>query len=308
MKRWLIAVIILTTGSGMFCSLHSDTRREAENLSTTREAVRARATELAATRQEHDQLQTRSKELQRDLQAARSDAARWGGNSDLAEMFLTPGSRPLTPEVSERLLAELGFSWNTTGEFLIVSKPTLAGISMNGMKSARLTDAVCGVLAVTPSERSAIEGTAQKVMADYRAWVENHLERTEPHGDMVAEYKVSIGPEFSQSASNSFTGQVLTTLGSERGELLLRYAAEWMHSLGLEGSEPTTLTVNRQGHRDNNYYLYTIKSGYSTMTTAVNPWQPMPEAFKPLFPGGWADLAAREGFELPKEFEKHQAQ
>jgi hypothetical protein len=80
-----------------------------------------------------------------------------------------------------------------------------------------------------------------------------------------------------------------------------------MHSLGLEGNEPTTLTVNRQSGRDDNYYLYTLKSAYSSMTSAVNPWQPFPEAFRPLFPSGWKDLAQREGFELSKEYEKKKA-
>lgn len=39
------------------------------------------------------------------------------------------------------------------------------------------------------------------------------------------------------------------------------------------------------------------------MSTDVNPWQPFPEAFRPLFPGGWKELAEREGFELPKSFQ-----
>jgi hypothetical protein len=304
MKRLLIAVIILTTGSGVFCSMQSDTRQVAGNLSATRESIRARSTELEAARQEREQLQARDKELRRALRSAEASGVQAGGAWELASLLSGAGREVLTAEVTEKLLAELGFNWNTTGEFLIVSKPTLSNVSMNGMKGARLTDAVCGVLAVTPSERSAIEATTQKVVDDYRAWAENHLERTEPHGDVVAEYKVTIGPEFSQNANNTFTGQVISTLGAERGELFLRYASEWMHSLGLEGSEPTTLTVNRQANRDDNYYLYTIKGAYSTMTTAVNPWQPFPEAFRPMFPKGWADLAAREGFELPKEFNK----
>jgi hypothetical protein len=28
-----------------------------------------------------------------------------------------------------------------------------------------------------------------------------------------------------------------------------------------------------------------------------------PKAFRPIFPNGWADVAEREGFELPKETE-----
>jgi hypothetical protein len=41
---------------------------------------------------------------------------------------------------------------------------------------------------------------------------------------------------------------------------------------------------------------------HSTLSTYVSPHQPFPETFRPLFPGGWVDLAQREGFELPAEF------
>jgi hypothetical protein len=43
------------------------------------------------------------------------------------------------------------------------------------------------------------------------------------------------------------------------------------------------------------------------MSTDVSPYQPFAEAFLPLFPNGWPDLAQREGFELPKGFRKRQA-
>ena len=78
--------------------------------------------------------------------------------------------------------------------------------------------------------------------------------------------------------------------------------------MGMLGSEPTTLTVHlSQIVNNERRYNYTLKSRHSTMTTSISPWQPFPEAFKPLFPGGWKDLATAEGFELPQEFKQHQA-
>ena len=41
------------------------------------------------------------------------------------------------------------------------------------------------------------------------------------------------------------------------------------------------------------------------MTTTISPWQPFPEAFRAIFPGGWRDVAEREGFKLPQAFEKN---
>ena len=41
-----------------------------------------------------------------------------------------------------------------------------------------------------------------------------------------------------------------------------------------------------------------------TMYTEVAPYQEFPRAFRAIFPGGWPDLAQREGFELPKAYGK----
>ena len=47
-----------------------------------------------------------------------------------------------------------------------------------------------------------------------------------------------------------------------------------------------------------------LQRANSQMQTSVTPWQPFPQEFRTAFPGGWQELAQREGFELPKEFKK----
>ena len=134
-----------------------------------------------------------------------------------------------------------------------------------------------------------------------------NVQRTEPKGDVVAQYKVTFDEAFTQQVGSTFSNQVFAAIGPERGELLLEYASDWMRAMGMLGVEPTTLTVN-QHDKNKLRYQFTIKATHSSMTTEISPWQPFPEAFKPLFPNGWADLAKAEGFELPPEFQKHQAQ
>ncbi len=45
-----------------------------------------------------------------------------------------------------------------------------------------------------------------------------------------------------------------------------------------------------------------LKQAGSTSYIDVSPGRPLPESFQPVFPGGWTELARREGFDLPKGF------
>jgi hypothetical protein len=147
---------------------------------------------------------------------------------------------------------------------------------------------------------------------EHTAWVIANAQREEPSGDVLARYSLPKDAEFSQSRSNAFASGLLATLGLERGELMQEhYALSWMQDAGMRGGliglkadrdDSTTLTVNRYPAGTDGQLIFTIKQAGNNMTAGVTPWQPFPQAFKPLFPNGWPDLAAREGFELPKEF------
>ena len=70
-------------------------------------------------------------------------------------------------------------------------------------------------------------------------------------------------------------------------------------------AQPTTLTVERYKAGGEWQMNYRLAQAGGEMSTSVTPWQPFPEAFRALFPGGWEELAQREGFDLPSEFKKH---
>lgn len=305
MKKFLIVMLILVSGAGLLGSLRFESERLNQKLSATLDSSRAQTTELEAARQQREALQKQVRQLRDQSLRARTTAAS-SGESLEAAVNLALANQPLSPEQREQLLAALGFNWNTSGDYLIVSKETLRHVGLDGMKGPKLTDAVCGVLAISPSERAAIETTAQQIFADYATWMKANVERREPQDDMICEYKVNLDPAYTQSASNLFTAQIAATLGEERAELFRSYAENWMNSLGMLGAEPATLTIN-QYNKNEAQYLYTIKFTHSAMTTEISPWQPFPETFLPLFPNGWEDLARAEGFELPKEFEQHKA-
>ncbi|HWQ92004.1 MAG TPA: hypothetical protein VN673_10060, partial [Clostridia bacterium] len=210
-------------------------------------------------------------------------------------------STNLSAAQTEQLLAELGFNWNTTGDYLVVSKTTLSTTTLGGMEGARISDAACQVLAITPAERNTIEATTQQLAAEYDAWAQAQIQREEPTGDIVAKYSIPTDPAFSLSLSNRFVDTLRSTLGEERSSLLKKYSYSWMNDIGVFRDDPVTLTVKRYMAGNVPRFNMELRQNRGGMSCDVSPWQPLPIPFRPIFPGGWADLARREGFDLPAD-------
>jgi hypothetical protein len=303
MKRILIAFTILAVAAGVFCSLKAATEKLRVETRAEQNAWEAQTQKVAQISIERTRLETHLEELSQQVDSARQadPGARAAGT------IPKPGTK-MSARQREKLLAELGLNWNSTGDYVIVSKETLRGINLEGVKRNKLSGVARDVLAMTPAELESIDATLQRVAADYQAWAQSHIQRTEPSGDMVAKYTLPADAEFTQSLSNTVVNGMLDTLGQERGELIEGYSADWMQNLGLLQygfpDSPTTLIVKRYQAGDETHLGLELRHGGNTMSTDVSPWQPMPEAFQPLFPG-WPDLAKREGFELPKEFNQH---
>jgi len=302
MKRLVIALFVLAAGTTAVCVLRDSTGQVRRELAARGEAWRAETELVAAARNEHTEFTERLGDLKRTLSAQPPTV---GTVAELLRAVESNGPSRLTIEQREKLLADLGFNWNSTGDYLVVSKDALPRMSLEGMKGMKLTETVCSVLAITPPERAALESMTQQLGVDFKAWAETHVQRAEPVGDVVAKYTMPADAAFSQSLSNMFSTGVLAALGTERGELLMNYARSWMSDLGMLGGKPTTMKVKRYQAGDEPRLGFEISQGSSIMSTEVSPHQPFPEAFRPLFPDGWADLAAREGFELPKSFKKN---
>jgi hypothetical protein len=302
MKRLLIAFFVFTAGASLLCGLQKTTTETRREIVSSKEAWATHTQWVARATAERADLEEQMRELKRRL--AESPVPD-GTRKRIAALFPHSG-RTLTPEQREQLLAEFGFNWNTTDEYLVVSKQTLHSINLDTVKGSKLTGPVCDVLAITPDERAAIDTTMKQLADAYKSWATSHVKREEPSGDIVANYTMPTDAELSQSLSNRFVTEIMQTLGKERGELLEDYASDWTTALKMTGtvSNDTTMVVKRYGSDDQPRLSVELRQAGSGMTTDVSPWQPFPEAFKPLFPGGWPDLAAREGFQLPQEFKK----
>jgi hypothetical protein len=320
MKRAVLTILILTTGASVFCAFRSADTGLRKELAAQQTAWQTQTQLIAQLLLEKQQVVERVRATRPQLAAQPPLPA----HQQLAEKILAGDPlQNLSATEREQLLAELDFNWNTTGDYLIISKQSLDGISLDGIRGLKLTAAARAVLAITPGEQAAIESMTQQMGAERLTWATAHAQRTEPSGNVVARYALPEDESFSQVQHQTFTNGIVSTLGKQRARWLQQFSYGWMREVGLfvgtdlsgvpaeilagqpsMEKKPTTLTVERYQAGKETGMNFTLEQAGGSMTAGVSPWQPFPEAFKPLFPGGWKDLAQREGFELPKEFQK----
>lgn len=307
MKRMLIALLILTAGITALRALQLSSTRLRQQLAATSTAWQTKTQQLLQVHLQKQLLEQRWEEIR--TATAPPDAT--PHLSPLAEKILAGADqKTLSAEEREQLRAELDCNWNSTGDYLIVSKKSLEEIWFDGVEQASLTPAARAALALTAQEQAGLDELMRRLTDSHMAWAKDHFQREIPTGNVVAKYTLPVNVEFSQSLSNQFTSGLYAALGPERGQLLQRHARNWMDALGMSSgpdsayaNSPTTMTVERYSQQSDQL-RYTLQRANSQMQTSVTPWQSFPEEFRVVFPGGWPDLAQREGFALPKEFQK----
>jgi len=293
---------ILGAGAGGFLTARQSTTQLQHEADVTRAAWLAQTQLVAATQSDQAGLIERVRELKQTL--AQPQAV---GVNALWSVLQTNRAGQLTPELRERLLEELGFNWQSSDDFIVVSKDALTEIQLYAIQRGKLTDLAATVLAMTPGERGQVEAAMQRVQSNFKDWALSHIERTEPKDDVVAQYTLPGDPALSQSLSNNFATGVFDALGRERAELILASAPNWMIATIGFPEKPTTLIVKR--YLAGNEPRLKVQHQWSNGSTQsqdlwLGPQRGLarfPAALRPIFPNGWADMAQREGFEMPKE-------
>jgi hypothetical protein len=311
MNKILMALTLLSTGGGGFLAARQSTTLLRHEAQTSREAWLLQTQLIAVAQNDRAALIERVRLLREALAQvpAITENIVW---SALQKNHV--GQLP--PELRERLFEELGFSWNSSEEFVVVSKDTVSDINMRKIQEdGKLTEITATVLALTPSERSLVEATIERAKMDFKDWASTHVERTEPKDDVVAQYSLPSDP--AMTLSNNFARGVFEAVGRERADLILTDTPQLMLSLGVFRDQvthgffkmPMTIIVKRYlaGNEQRlkwGVFFRTIGTQQDWLYAGLRDLSQasfFPPAFRPIFPNGWADVATREGFELPTQ-------
>ncbi len=303
MNKILLAMTILGTGAGGYFSARQSAISLHGEANTTREAWLAQTQLVNLAQNEKAGLIEHVHRLKEAL--AQTPAAE---ENALWPLLQTNRIGHLQPELRERVFEEFGFNWQSSADYIVVSKETIRDVMMQWVKGDKLTDVAVAVLAITPEERGQFEAATLRVRTAFHEWGSSHIQRTEPKDEVVAQYTMpSVDLSMNMSISNNFTMALVDALGRERADLIGPSAGVWLSSIYSWATKPTTMVVKRflDGNEERLKFQTFLSFGTPQQTGDSNPidfsQRPFPLPFLLAFPNGWADVAKREGFQLPEQ-------
>jgi hypothetical protein len=286
-------------------------RKEASVESAAAEALRRQETSVTA---ESGKVASELKALQEEITrkaAAAPISDQTNLDPEIAAWLLKGNYASISESLAPKVLAAAGYPWanptnyeEDSSNYVLVTKETLRQItvSWNDRGSNMLGDWVCGLLAITPDERQQIDSASDRTRNSFTEWAKANLQREGPSDDQIVRYTIPASPELARSLTNDLYGSFCNIIGVERSQLLWAYEDFWFEMrLGKFGSVSNNLIIYKMpdNPRSSIWYQY-WPPGHGGPV----PQEDLSGLFASLFPGGWREIAQREGFELPKVAEK----
>jgi hypothetical protein len=227
---------------------------------------------------------------------------------ELAAWLLKGDYSTVSESLAPKVLAAVGYPWASplnydqdATNYVLVTKDTLRELKVawNDRGSNMLGDWICGLLAITPDEERQIDSAAEGARNNFVEWAKANLQREGPSGDHLVRYTIPASPELAKSLTNSLYGSFCNIIGVERSQLLWGYEAFWFEMKAgrfVAVSNELTITKRSDNAQSSVWYIYWPQGHGGPV-----PQEALPGTFAALFPGGWQEIAQREGFELPKK-------
>ena len=301
MRKLFLALLILGSGAALFVNIKNANAHLRQQIAAANEILEERTVAVEQLRSQQAELNRQVRDLKRELGRQSHPSV----DADRLALIEEGGKGTLTEEAREKLFEELGFDWHASPEHLVVSKDSLRQIDLGALENNQLSDALCGVLDIQPSERTALDSVLQQIHADHAAWVVANARREAPSGDILAKYHIPANPELGSSFSNALASAASTTLGDDRAGFFVEYVGNSMYQSRLLAGNESTLMIERYLANNQPRLRCEVKSQHSSSSHDITRHQTFPAAFRPLFPGGWKELAERDGFELPDDFNQN---
>lgn len=309
MKRIFIALTLFALAGICLASFNQSIHRHKQELLNLQSTWQAQTQQLAALQAEIASVRSEVEPM-RSLPTATSKAA---VDSELADFLLTKDIKSASPELQDRILEKIGRSEKAFGDYVLVSKAALTWSVVKPLKAfpadTKLGDATCGVLAITAGEKQAVESAFAGAFDSLRTWAGENVRRDGPAGDQLAQYTIPEDRAFADAWSSNLFFAINSAVGEERGEILHKDFEHFRVSEdGAVGDRTNILAIYRMnvapGFGSRSGWIWS--DGSVAVNTRPEPIKPgkFPPAFRFIFPGGWMDLAAHEGLQLPDEFKE----
>ena len=301
MKKILLAVAILSAGAAVFHLARQSKNRFDQEAGMLRQSWMVETQQAAAARSQQAGLAEHAGELRQSLALSRlaTESAIWSA-------LQTNRANRLPSKLGERLREELGFTnWQASGDYILVSKETIRSLNFPFIhRSGKLNDVAGTALAITPEERSQLEAAMEQAKSDFKDWALAHVQRGEPADDLVAQYSLPHDAVTARNISSDFFSSAARAVGRERTDMMRETARAWMNEIGIS-DRSTQLTIEREVvGKEQGLKVEIREQGRSRSSYLPMANKDFPKALRLIFPNGWAEVANREGFELPRRAPK----
>lgn len=304
-KISIVAALFLASATVMVAMSRSANQRQCK-LEQARTTWTNEIRELADMRTEASQFKTKLDD-QKEMNLPAQAVAGVGIGPRLGAYLQTNDIRHTPSQLQDQMLASLGSRQISSRSYVLVSKAALAGAHLHPLKSYpnndKLTDAVRDVLAITPEEQKVVEMSFANAYAALGAWARDHVQREGSANQVVVQYAIPADATFRESWTRDLFSNIRMAIGEERANLLRKDFD--IHALTEDaaiGDRTNILSIERIAGPPG--YGYRAGWRWANHSEAINTVpEPIrtnnfPLAFRFVFPGGWQELAQREGIEL----------
>jgi hypothetical protein len=211
----------------------------------------------------------------------------------------------IPPALVAELRMRLDLSEDNSSDYVLISKPTMETLRPRSPgKNDKLSDGICALLSIGPEQLTKIESALSGARGEFTDWARQNVVRDLPEGETLVRYTLPAANDFADAVTNRLLTAVSDIIGTQRSALFRTYAETWFQiEMGYLGGVTNTLSVLKMSAEDGQpglYYKLSREGATSSMSEGpgkINA-QWFPPAWQNIFPGGWAEVAEREGFTL----------
>ena len=305
MKKIFLAALIFSTAGACILPLRNAAHRAHRECLASQQASQAATQRLAEFQAERAVQESKQAELQSAMNGLALSM-----EPSLVDVLLATNVPAASLDTQNRILTALAGGGGRSKDYVIVSKAVLAQARLNPLaafpKSEKLTDSARGVLAITPDEEQSLESAFSEAFQAAGTWARANVRREGPDGDMLVRYTIPADPEFEQGLTNRLFTRINSAIGNERGEMMQRFFE--YNRIGEDGAIADRTNIfsihkiaGSPGMGSRAGWKWANSEAINTYPEPIKPNR-FPCAFYFVFPGGWQEVARREGFELPDEF------
>lgn len=298
MKRIFLILGTFATGAVAFCVLNARARSQQRELRQSQTRWMEQTQTLAQVQADAEILSARVRELKERIPPLSRDAA-------LIALLSTNDFNGLSLENQARLLGAVGATARPTDSYVIVPKTVLGWSQVRAFNrspdAGQLTSAGRQTLAINSDEQKGVESAFADALKREGDWAQAHVLRSGASNDMLVSYTIPIDPNFARDVVDHLYANVSNVLGAQRTALLQRYFDNYrVYEDGAMAVNTNKLEVWRVPGKEGLFYRAGWEMGsWSAINTLPEPIRAdrFPAAFRLIFPGGWQELAQREGLD-----------